>query len=307
MKIYIKVFICLSALFILCILYNTVRIFKSRENDKGGVLEKFNTFYTQFHQLEKKLESLEPTSFQFPCPVYYINLDSDVDKNKFIQDQINYYKCNGFHRTSAIDARQGKPSYLKFRGNEYPIESNLNITNPEMGCLLSHIKTILTAYYAGDEYAIILEDDAYFKHARLWKTSIQDMMDKAPSDWNVLNLYSSTICCGDLFAKEQYVKHSSTNKCYLTSSYIINRQGMYNVLQSINFLGGGGIQLVNNEQGYSGADELIYKWAGNTYFVKPTTFFVYNDNEKMKTSIQSDVDLQNQLTNAQAVLNYYIK
>ena len=170
MKIYVKVFICLSALFILCILYNTIRIIKPREQD---ILEKFDTFYSDFHQLEKKLDSMDPITFKFPCRVYYINLDSDVEKNKFIQDQIDYYKCHDdVHRISGIDARQEKPTSLNFHGHQYPIESNLTLTNPEIGCLLSHIKAILTAYYAGDECAIILENDAYFKHARLWKKSI---------------------------------------------------------------------------------------------------------------------------------------
>lgn len=149
MKIYTKVFICLSALFILLILYNVVKIIKPR-NEKDGVLENFTDktrkFYTKFNQLEKKINSLKPITYQFPCHVYYINLDSDVDKFKFIQDQIDYYNCHSsVHRISGIDARLEKPTHLVFREYSYPIESNLTLTNPEMGCLLSHIKAILTA------------------------------------------------------------------------------------------------------------------------------------------------------------------
>lgn len=311
MKIYTKVFICLTALFTLCILYNLVKIIKPvNKNVLENFTNKTRHFYTKFNQLENKLNSMEPTTFQFPCPVYYINLDSDIDKLKFIQDQIDYYKCNSdVHRVSGIDARQKKPTLLQFGKYSYPIQSNLTLTNPEMGCLLSHIKAILTAYYNGDDYAIILENDAYFKHARLWKTNLQDIITDAPPDWNLLNLYSSSICCGYLFDNETYVKHSPSNKCFLASSYIINRQGMYNVLQAINFVPNqqNTIQLfTDNVNDYHGADELLFQWAGNTYFVKPSTFFVYNDSDKMKTSIQSDTDLQNQLTNASYVLNQYL-
>lgn len=315
MKIYTKFFICLAALFILVILYSTVRTINSQ-----SPIENYEDFYTKFTQLEKHLDSLEPSKYTFPYPIYYINLESDVEKNKFIQDQFEYCQMSDrVHRVTGIDARKSRPTH--FRGRS--IESNLTLSNPELGCLLSHIKAIVTAYNAGDEYAIILENDAYFKHARLWKTSLDDLVNNAPPDWNILNLYSSSICCGKLFEKDIYVKHSPSTKCYLASSYIINRQGMYNILTSINYLGGSGgsrLPLIStksfhrnlklfkdngNGSSYHGADELLFQWAGNTYFVKPTTFFVYNDSEKMRTSIQSDADLQNQLENAHAVLSQF--
>lgn len=298
---------CLVILFILCLLYTIVRLFKN--------VEQFDTpqsphteFYQKFAKLNFHLDSLEPVDFTFPYPVYYINLDSDTNKNQFILDQVKYFgsQNDNIHRISAIDARKKVPTRL----DGHFIQSNLKLSNPEMGCLLSHIKAIITAYTSGDEYAIILEDDAYFKHARLWKSSIQDIINAAPLNWNILNLYNSTICCKDLFKDGNYVKHSSNTNCYLTSSYIINRQGMYNILKRIRYIDANSEPMIylftKNVNKYHGADELLFQWAGNTYFVKPTTFFVYNDDEKMKTSIQPDSDLQNQIINALYVIRQFI-
>lgn len=306
MKIYTKIFISLSILFILSILYNTIQILK--KNNYTNVIERYSeSFYEKFKILESKLDSMERIHWNFPFPTYYINLDSDIYKNKFIQDQIDYYNCKNITRILGVDARQNVPTHLNIGEFNYPIESNLKLSNSEMGCLLSHLKVIISAYYVGYEHIIILEDDAYFKHARIWKTSIENIVTNAPKDWNVLNLYNSTICCGTNFQKSDYIKHSPEVQCYLSSSYIINRKGMYNVLKQINLLQYKIIQLFTDDTNkYHGADELIFKWAGNTYFVNPSTFFIYNDSDKMKTSIQNDADLQNQLINALYVLDQYI-
>jgi len=301
MKIYKRVFISLAGLFILIILYSSIKIIR-----KDTQIEKYESFHEKFQVLGQKLDSLPRIEWSFPCPAFYINLDSDVEKNKFIQDQIQYYNCgSGVTRVSAIDGRQSKPEFLDVFGTQYPIVSNLTLTNPELGCLLSHLKVIIQGYLLGYESIIVLEDDAYFKHARLWKKNVSQIAQDAPQDWNILNLYSSTLCCKNFFDTTEYVKHTSDQRCYLTACYIINRRGMQNIMNEIQF-GSNIIYLhTDNIDDYHAADELLFKWAGNTYFVKPTTVFAYNDNEAMKTSIQGSEDLQNQLENASHVLSQF--
>jgi GR25 family glycosyltransferase involved in LPS biosynthesis len=301
MKIYKKVFFSLAGLFILIILYSSIKIIRKNNN-----IEKYETFHEKFQVLDQKLDSLPRIEWSFPYPAFYINLDSDVEKNQFIQDQIQYYDCSdGVTRISAIDGRQSKPEFLDIHSMRYPIVSNLTLTNPELGCLLSHLKVIIQGYLSGHEFIIVLEDDAYFKHARLWNKTMFQIVQDAPSDWNILNLYSSTLCCKNFFDTTEYVRHTPEQRCYLTACYIMNRRGMQNILNQIQFQNGIIYLHTDNVNDYHGADEVLFKWAGNTYFVKPTTVFAYNNNEAMKTSIQNSDDLQNQLENALHVLSQY--
>lgn len=177
-----------------------------------------------------------------------------------------------------------------------------------MGCLLSHLKTIIHGYLQGFDIIIVMENDVFFQHAKLWKKPIQDIVRDAPHDWTLLNLYSSTIVCKPLFEQQEYVLHDGTDttRCYLAACYIINRRGMYNILKNINFFNGVIELFTNDPSAYHGADEILFKWANKTYFVNLTTIFVYNDNDAMKTSIQDDSDLSNQIENATYVIDQYI-
>lgn len=309
MKNHVKVFISLTVLFVFCILYLfVINVNETQPPQPPPIRETFESFYDKFNKLKNKLNR-ERYNWDFPYPTFYINLDSDVDKNKFITDQIDFLKCKNIQRISGIDGRQQTPTMLNVGDTTaptaYPITTNFTLTNPEMGCLLSHLKAIIQGYLQGLDIIIVMENDVFFQHAKLWKKTIQDIVRDAPPDWNIINLYSSTIVCKDLFEQQDYVLHDGVNTCYLAACYIINRRGMYNILQSINFFNGV-IQLFTNDtNAYHGADEILFKWADKTYFVKPTTIFVYNDNDAMKTSIQNDSDLSNQIENATYVIDQF--
>ena len=90
----------------------------------------------------------------------------------------------------------------------------------------------------------------------------------------------------------------------MTLCYIINRQGIKNILDSV--LIDNCIMLTNLYQNFHpAADEMIFKWAGNTYFLEPCTVFVYNDKKNIKTTIQdvNDFSLNFQLENSLYVIN----
>lgn len=307
MKNHVKVFISLTVLFMFCILYIFVTTVNTTTTPTTR--ETFESFYDKFNRLKKKLTHNDGGDWDFPYPTFYINLDSDIDKNKFITDQIDYHKCKNIQRISGVDGRHSTPVVLNVGQNTYPITTNFTLTNPEMGCLLSHLKTIIHGYLQGFDIIIVMENDVFFQHAKMWKKTIQDIVKDAPPDWTLLNLYSSTIICKQLFKQQEYVLHDGTDttRCYLAACYIINRRGMYNILKNINFFQGV-IQLFTNDtNAYHGADEILFQWADKTYFVNPTTIFVYNDNDSMKTSIQNDSDLSNQIENATYVIDQYIK
>jgi GR25 family glycosyltransferase involved in LPS biosynthesis len=77
--------------------------------------------------------------------IFIINLEKDKDRFSNITKQLKKYNCN-YERINAVN------------GNSlYP--NNTNLTNAQLGCYLSHIKTVEAIYNQNLDNAIILEDD----------------------------------------------------------------------------------------------------------------------------------------------------
>ena len=53
-----------------------------------------------------------------------------------------------------------------------------------VGCTLSHLKAIRAAYEAGDDVALILEDDAVADLAPWWSLSLEAFADSLPPGWH---------------------------------------------------------------------------------------------------------------------------
>lgn len=268
-------------------------------------LDVYNEYMTKFNALETYLASLPRVELAvFPYPVYYINLDTATTRNEFMRSQFDYYGCG--HNTNRVQAVDGRGSDAIVDLDGKAVVNRLRLSNRELACTLSHIRAIATAYRAGHAHAIILEDDAYFRHARLWKDDgVRGIVRRAPHGWNIVNLYSSTILCSDPPAYAKYA--IGETECMLASSYVINRQGMRNILGHVSWHSQ--TIILDDEDkdvmSYHGADTMIFKWAGNSYFARPSTLFVHNDAKGMATSIQQSNDILNQHTNALFVLNQF--
>ncbi len=79
---------------------------------------------------------------------------------------------------------------------EYNIIKNKNynnLTKYELGCLLSHIKTINHIVTLEGNYFLVLEDDIDFNILSLHKESIDDIIKSAPNDFDILKLSSTDI------------------------------------------------------------------------------------------------------------------
>ena len=64
----------------------------------------------------------------------------------------------------------------------------LKSNNGELGCSLSHLRAIKTAYDDGYPFALILEDDISFETLQYWKRSLLSMIEKLPPLWDHLQL-----------------------------------------------------------------------------------------------------------------------
>ena len=59
-----------------------------------------------------------------------------------------------------------------------------------LGCLLSHIKTILLVDEKGYNNAVILEDDMDLQYYPKWNTTIENIINEAPDNWDIIKLFS---------------------------------------------------------------------------------------------------------------------
>ena len=69
--------------------------------------------------------------------IYWINLDSDVERREYMEEQFDYWQIKNHSRIEGIDAREDDPSvHLKGRIPD-------QVTSGELGCCMSHLKAIL--------------------------------------------------------------------------------------------------------------------------------------------------------------------
>jgi len=151
---------------------------------------------------------------------------------------------------------------------EYQNDFLTNFSFSELGCTLSHIKAIRTAYDNGDQVALICEDDISFEMSKLWPSGlfrklIQDMNTATgiiQLCWNS-SMRSDTnnkYCAyGDSYGVTPL---PSDVWCWSAVAYLISRKGMHDVLAHSEYLIGTKVHLKKTPQIQDGyADKYIYK------------------------------------------------
>jgi GR25 family glycosyltransferase involved in LPS biosynthesis len=152
------------------------------------------------------------------CPkFYYINLDRSPERKERMEKMFQQFKLD-FTRVQAIDGKQ--LTSWDQRLNPY-----------EQGCTLSHLKAIEEFYQSGEEMAIICEDDMTMDFFPFWKTPMKNVIQKAPSDWEIILL-------GYIILPENYKFLQSLYNPFIpivynsTLSYLINRKGAEKILKN---------------------------------------------------------------------------
>jgi GR25 family glycosyltransferase involved in LPS biosynthesis len=166
-------------------------------------------------------ELLQNEVREYNIPIYYINLDKSLDRNKHMIEQFKKYNIQNYKRIKAIT-----PSDIpEINKQIYSNVCNGN-TELELACLYSHLKTIHTAYINNDEYALILEDDAIIHRL----INFKNLFKTAPYDWELLQLHVTNSTIFDK-NKDLWLPYKDGN--WSTVAYVINRKGMNNILSKI--------------------------------------------------------------------------
>ena len=138
--------------------------------------------------------------FTEECPTYYVNLDKSVDRRTRVERLFGGF--TNLKRVAGVDGHS-KRAVLDVLSEEHcpPSElpssfdeANLGVRRgsgtylSRLGCSLSHIRAILQAHDDGQEYALILEDDATPDLIPTWSGSLSDFVETLPEDWTIVQL-----------------------------------------------------------------------------------------------------------------------
>ena len=156
--------------------------------------------------------------------IYWINLEKSKDRKKSMLEMFSdpCFQNTEIQRFNAIN------------GNETDVFKYLNIkakqkSNSEYGCLLSHLETIRKFSDSPYKYALIMEDDLTLDYQKYWKKSLKTIIDKAPSDWDIIQL--CYITTSGIIPKEEY--ELNTNKYVSAAAYIIKKSSAKKLINNI--------------------------------------------------------------------------
>lgn len=137
---------------------------------------------------------------------YLINLDRATDRLQLMVKE--FEKCQiDFERISAVDAK-------KLDSNSYQIKNKYDreLVPGEIGCYLSHVKTLSHFLSSDNDFAIIIEDDAIL--APDFKNIVEKALIKYNTlpkkhQWDVLKLFNG---------KRRHIKIADIDQNYIIAA-----------------------------------------------------------------------------------------
>ena len=218
-------------------------------------------------------------------PVYYINMDKDIDRRYYMESQLpnhfeRYYRIPGVNgkliKNKNHDIVDGIEFFNEFKDNSLG----------EIGCTLSHLLAIKTAYDNGEEIVCIMEDDVYMNLLNIQDESLDDFVKEINLDWEILqlyHLYSNNLNKNFIKIKDYTLHlHQKGKYTYSTVSYIINRKGMKKILSII---GNNPFFLLKKMSSYCSSDIILYDQV-KTYTLNLS--LVIPNNTELDSTIHTD-------------------
>ena len=161
--------------------------------------------------------------------IYWINLDRSKDR---YENMIEIFKDESFQgipteRISAYDAKLYPDMVL----DHFVLEDRKQ-PDTAYGCLLSHFETIREFNNSQYNIALILEDDINLEFKKYWKETVQEIINNAPPDWEIIML-SYTLMGDHVYYNWENVESNYID--YLTAScvsYLINKKGSKKIIDS---------------------------------------------------------------------------
>ena len=188
----------------------------------------------------KNVEKLTNTNdkITYISHIAWINLDKSIERRNNMEKQLEYIPIKNT-RISAIDGDCDCDDIK----NLINVNTD-NLTNCEVACCLSHIKTIYYLSKLEGEYFLILEDDTSFDNIYLIDTNLKNIIENAPQfDILILNkIYFYELENMYTSWNEMTMKNKKENELWGdytiwgTGSYIISKNGIKNIINMISYI-----------------------------------------------------------------------
>ena len=149
--------------------------------------------------------------------IYWINLDRSIDRKQKMEQLFTdpIFLGKPIKRIEAID---GKNVILR---DKIKMKNKRN-TDLEYACLISHLNAIKTFSETEYDIALIFEDDVTLEFKKFWKTSLKQIIAKAPVDWEIIQLcYNTTQVLSSEYTLNNY-KNNNYGGIACMAAYIIN-------------------------------------------------------------------------------------
>jgi len=208
----------------------------------------------------------------------WLNLDRSPDRRIHMEQMLTDPIFDNMEkiRISAIDGKD--PINL----GKYMQVQKKTMTVCEYGCTLSHLEAIKQFYYntinqtvqiTNNPCALILEDDVCLDFKSYWKKTLNEIIEEAPQDWEIIQL--TYIILGQE-PTTMYEKWTTQKNLCSTAAYIINFETASKI---INKLYKNGKWVLPNNQNHQ-SDILIYS-LGKTYTYKDCPFIYRTENDSL--------------------------
>lgn len=164
--------------------------------------------------------------------IYWINLERSPERRErmikmFQDDAFNKLsKTDNIKRINAIDGKS-YPVFEKLQTNE------IHNTKVEYACLLSHLEAIRKFSNSQHETALIMEDDATLEFKPYWNKSVQEIIARAPYNWEMIQLcYNTTkVLKKDYTLNSNFEKANQYGNIACLTSYIINKKAAQKLIK----------------------------------------------------------------------------
>ena len=161
-----------------------------------------------------KIHNIDYNKINFIDKIIWINLEQSIKRKNYMEDILKFINIES-ERINAINGRHIKNFVFKH-----------SLSPGELGCTLSHIKSISSLENCTGEYFMICEDDVSFNNTILINKTLKDIILNAPS-FDILllqKIYRKSI-------EENYIKWDKS--IYGSACYIISKIGIQKFINQI--------------------------------------------------------------------------
>jgi GR25 family glycosyltransferase involved in LPS biosynthesis len=225
--------------------------------------------------------------------VYYINLDRRTDRHLAMIDLIKTTNMTNIaERVGAVD---GSKLDISTKNNDLKIFSpyaidcvngkrqiyGITLTKGGIGCALSHRNVWKNILYTPNvRKALIMEDDVTIKDKKLFKQQLDNIINNAPKDYDVLFIGYHPASIKYINTNNKNAKYVKSAKTYGLFGYVVTKKGAKKLLNIDKY----DYQIDTEISRHAKAGKV------NIYLVRPDDRIIYSEPSEI-SSAGTDIQL----------------